>query len=461
MDDRRARVETGLTAALQVEGRAAERFTLAERMERYTVPGVAIAVVDDGEIAWAAGYGDRGNGAGAVQADSLFQAASISKAVAAVAVLALVEHGDLDLDTDVNTYLRSWRLPDSDHTAEQPVTLRHLLSHTAGLTVPGFPGYPVDAPVPTPQQLLSGEAPSNTPAIESFARPGTVAQYSGGGSTIVQVLVGDVTGRDFPDLVADLVLRPFGMTDSAYIQPLTDAMAARAAWAHDAGGEFVAGGHHVYPELQAAGLWTTASDLARWLIGVHRVLAGDTNGPISPSTARAMIERVAPGTFGLGPEIMGDGAVQRFGHSGANQGYKSQVDALIARPSGCAILTNGENGTTLVAAIRRAVSDEYDHGVTGPEALRLGEVSEAVLRSYTGRYSGPFGRPLKLEFADGELFSPASYGRRRMFPLTETTFIDEETGVTLEVERDGDAVRRIAVLVEGAELMAFEPMEDA
>ncbi len=125
------------------------------------------------------------------------------------------------------------------------------------------------------------------------------------------------------------------------------------------------------------------------------------------------------------------------------------------------MLTNGENGTTLVAEIRRAVADEYGHGTIGPDPIRLGEVSDDVLRSYTGRYNGPFGRPLKLEFADGELFSPAPYGRRRMLPLGETTFLDEETGATLEVERDGGRVRRIAVLVDGAELMAFDPMEDS
>lgn len=458
-DERRHRVEHGLTAVLQVEGREPERFTLADRMTRYAVPGVAVAVVHDGEIAWAAGYGSRGPDAGAVGADSLFQAASISKAVAAVAVLALVEHGVLDLDVDINSYLRNWRLPASEFTAAQPVTLRHLLSHTAGTTVPGFAGYRIGEAVPTVPQLLAGEAPANTPAVESFAAPGAVLQYSGGGSTVVQQLVTDVTGRGFAELVDDIVLRPFAMADSGYLQPLPTERAAQAAWAHDAAGAPVPGGFHVYPELQAAGLWTTAPDLARWLLGVQRILAGRTGGPISPDTARLMVTSVAPGSFGLGPEIMGDGPLQRFGHSGANQGYKSQVDGLVTGASGCAILTNGENGTTLVAEIRRAVADEYGHGTIGPEPVRLADVDPAVLRSYTGRYAGPFDRPMKLEFADGELFSPAPYGRRRMLPLGPTTFLDEETGALLEVETDDGRVRRIAVLVDGNELMAFAPLE--
>ena len=457
--DRRSRVERGLTAVLQIEGRPAATFALAERMQRYHVPGVAIAVVDDGEVSWSAGYGVRADGQGPIEPTTLFQAASISKAVAAVAVLALVEHGDIDLDADVNSMLRSWRLPDSPHTVGKPVTVRRLLSHTAGTTVPGFPGYPLDAAVPSLSDLLSGVGGSVTPAVESFAAPGSVVQYSGGGTTVVQQLVCDITGREFADVVADLVLRPFGMTDSAYEQPLAVERRSLAALGHDGAGTPVAGGFHVYPELQAAGLWTTAVDLARWVIGVQRILHGDRSGPISPEMAAQMITPVAPGTFGLGPETGGEGELRRFGHSGSNEGFRSQVDGLLALPTGAAVLTNAEGGTTLIAELRRSLAAEYGWGELGAPPIRLAEVSPDVLRSYAGRYAGPFGRPMKLEFADGELFSPAPYGRRLMLPLGDTTFLDEETGATLEVERDGDRVSRIAVLVDGNELMAFDPVE--
>lgn len=457
--ERRDRVERGLVAALQIAGRPVERHTMAERMQRYGVPGVSLAIVDDGEISWAAGYGVTTPGGPAVHATTLFQAASISKAVAAVAVLSLVEHGTLDLDTDVNAYLRSWRLPDSAHTADRPVTLRALLSHTAGTSVPGFPGYPVGRPVPTVPELLSGASAANTPAVESFAPPGTVVQYSGGGSTIVQQLLVDVTGRDFPSLMADLVLRPFDMVDSAYEQPLSPARSSRAAVAHDAMGNPVPGGFHVYPELQAAGLWTTAVDLARWVIGVQRILGGATGGPISPSTAREMVVPVGDSPFGLGPELGGEGALRRFGHSGGNEGFRSQVDGLVELPVGAAMLTNADAGTTLCAEIRRAVANEYGWGDLGPDPIAVVDVPDDVLRSYAGRYRGPFDRPMKLEFADGELFSPAPYGRRRMLPLAPTTFLDEETGATLEVVVDQGRVQRVAVLVDGNELMSFEPVE--
>ena len=166
------------------------------------------------------------------------------------------------------------------------------------------------------------------------------------------------------------------------------------------------------------------------------------------------------GPFGLGPELAGEGRLRRFLHSGRNEGFCTHVDGLVEVPAGAAVLTNGDGGTTLCGEIRRAIADEYGWGPIGAPPIELAVVDPALLASYAGRYGGPFGRPMKLEFADGELFSPASYGRRLMLPLGDTTFLDEETGATLEVERLGGRVERIAVLVDGAELMAFVPQED-
>lgn len=455
VDERRARVEAGLIAALQVRGRGIERFPLVERMARYAVPGVAIAVVDDGEISWSAGYGSTHAGDGPVTAATLFQAASISKAVAAVGVLALVEHGALDLHVDVNDLLRSWHLPSSAHTAERPVTLAHLLSHTAGLTVPGFPGYPAGSAMPSTVDVLTGAG--NTPPVESFAEPGTVTQYSGGGSTIVQLLVEEVTGRPFGEVMADLVLGPLGMHDSAYEQPLSPARIAQAATGHDAAGLPVAGGHHVYPELQAAGLWTTAVDLARWVIGMQRMLRGDTGLPLSADMARRMVTTMGDGPFGLGPELGGEGRLRRFGHSGSNEGFRTWVDGLVERPVGAAILTNGAGGATLCGEIRRSLAAEYGWGDLGPAPIDVADVDHAALASYAGRYRGPFALRMRVVFDDGVLYCPAPYGRRHLLPLGETTLLDEETGATLEVERRDGQVARIAVLVDGSELMSFEP----
>ncbi|MCY7299459.1 MAG: serine hydrolase, partial [Ilumatobacteraceae bacterium] len=257
-----------------------------------------------------------------------------------------------------------------------------------------------------------------------------------------------------------LVLAPFGRTDSAYQQPLATARQASAASAHGPDGTPVVGNHHGYPELQAAGLWTTAIDLAKWVIGVQQVLRGERTRPISQAMAREMVTGVGVGPFGLGPEVAGAGRLRRFLHSGRNAGFCTHVDGLVELPTGAAVLTNGDGGTTLCGEVRLAVADEYGWGEIGAPPIEPAAVDPALLQSYVGRYVGPFDRPMKLELADGELYSPAPYGRRRMLALSDTTFLDEETGATLEIAVQDGPVDRIAVLVDGAELMAFVPKED-
>lgn len=460
-DERRRRVENGLRPAVEIAGHPIERHSILDRMRRYATPGVSMSVVDGDEIAWTSHVGEASDGR-KVDDSTLFQAASISKMVAAIGVLALAEAGDLDLDADVNSLLSGWRLPESVHISQHPVTLRHLLSHTAGTTVPGFPGYASGTPLPSTVDVLSGRG--NTPAVESFAPPGTVTQYSGGGSTIVQLLVEETTGRSFGEVMHDIVLAPFGMDDSAYEQPITGDRRARAAAGHDAVGRPVVGGHHSYPELQAAGLWTTSADLARWVIGVQRILRGDATTPISRSTAEAMI--AGNGPFGLGPEIGGEGRHRRFGHSGSNEGFRGQVDALASTATGAAILVNGAGGTTLIAEIRKALADELDWGPIGDPPIVTVEPDPALLAALVGHYRGPFGLPLRLETDGSEIWSPAPYGRRRMLATAPHRFLDEETGATLVVETRTDAtghidrVSRIAVFAGDSEIMAFEPEEE-
>lgn len=458
-------VEHGLTPVVRIAGETdAVTHALSARMEHYAVPGVAIAVVEDDEVAWTAATGMADSATQRrLDADTVMQAASISKAVAAVGVLALVEDGTLDLDEDVFTRLSTWRpaaLVDGP-----PITLRQLLSHTAGLTVAGFPGYGVEESLPSLIEILSGTGGSKTPEVTRFADPGTTMQYSGGGSTIVQLLVTEATGREFAELMDDLVLRPFGMDHSAFDQPLSADRAGAAGVGHDESGRPVPGGHHVYPELQAAGLWTTAGDLARWLLGVQRILRGDATGPISTEMANTMVTAVAPGTFGLGPELGGsldDGRdTRRFGHSGSNEGFRTLADGLVAGGGAMAVLTNGAGGSALCGEIRRSVAAAQGWGPIDEVVIEpVTGVGEA-LGVCAGEWSGPFGLQMRLEVDGDVLVAPAVYGRRRLIPIAVDELIDEETGARLRIHRDGDMATRISVHVGEAELMAFTPSEDS
>ncbi len=213
-----SRIENGLLPRVRVEGEPG--WTLGERMDRWNVEAVSVAVIDDFDIAWARAWGvaDREEGKPATTG-TLFQAGSISKPVAATGALRMVEEGMLDLDTPVNEYLTSWQLPDNEFTEQTPVTIRRLLSHTAGTTVHGFPGYAPWEPIPTIPQVLDGVPPANTAAVRVDIPPGSQVRYSGGGTTIVQLAMTDVSGEPFPELLHRLVLEPAGMTQQHVREP--------------------------------------------------------------------------------------------------------------------------------------------------------------------------------------------------------------------------------------------------
>ena len=291
--ERISRIESGMTGPIAIKGRPAPAYSLAERMEHYKVPGVSVAFFGNDRIVWTRGYGyadvERKT---SVSAETLFQAASISKPVAALAALHLVEEGKLSLDEDVNAKLKSWKVPDNEFTKEQKVTLRRIVSHSAGLTVHGFPGYASGEPVPTAVQVLDGvKPPANTAPVRVEVEPGQKWNYSGGGFTIMQLMMTDVTGEPFPPLMSELVLKPSGMTHSTYEQPLPQDRAALATMPYRSSGELVKGGPHTYPEMAAAGLWTTPSDLGRMAMEVEREYHGASHRILSQSMAQQYLTR--------------------------------------------------------------------------------------------------------------------------------------------------------------------------
>lgn len=357
-DPRIAAVEHGLRPAVVLQGRPVPAKTLAAEMRRLHVPGVGVAVIRDGHVAWARGYGVVREGGPAVDADTLFQAGSISKPVTAVGALQLVEDGRLSLDGDVNDRLKSWKVPANRHTEHAAVTLRELLSHTAGVNVHGFPGYAAGKPVPTLLQVLDGRPPANTDPIRVVAEPGTKWSYSGGGYTIVQQLVDDVVARPFPSWMRTHVLQPVGMTHSTYAQPLPAARLAGAAIPHDNQGRAVSGGPHVYPEMAAAGLWSTPTDLARFLIAVQQSLAGKRDGWLRADTAKHMLEPVESG-HSMGFDVGGSGADAHLSKGGDTEGFAAFMVAYPARGEGAVVMTNGASGAVLARELVRGIAAAY------------------------------------------------------------------------------------------------------
>ena len=338
------------------------RLGLKDVMTAYGVPALSVAMITDNRILWAKAFGVAEAGtAKAADARTLFQAGAISKTATAVAAMTLAAEGRLSLEGDVNAALKAWHVPDNDFTRTQKVTLRRIMSHTAGLSVHGFPGYEVGAALPTLPQILDGLPPANTPPVRVIAVPGTQEIYSGGGVTIEQLLMTEATGQAFPDILHERALGPFGMGDSTYHQPLPDDLAPRAASGTRLAGP-VPGKWHVYPEMAAAGLWTTPSDLANFAIGVARARRGEAS-PIGQALAAQMLTRqLAGGGFGLGFQLFPDD--ETFGHGGVDDGFHSSMLMDWRTGKGIVFMTNGDGGSAMMRPLLDRLRVVY--GLSGP-----------------------------------------------------------------------------------------------
>ena len=347
------------TAAVE---RISDPAVVQELLKRFNVPGVSVAIIKDFKIAWTGTHGVADTATRTpVTADTLFQAASISKPVAAMVSLKAVEDGRFSLDQNVNSILRSWKLPEGEFTRDQPVTPRALLSHTSGTGDGfGFPGYGPGAPLPTVQQILDGAAPSNRRAVRLERPPFTAAKYSGGAVMIQQLALTDVVGRPFEHIAREWVLEPLGMTNSTYEQPLPRAREKQAARAHNrAGARSGDDPWHVYPEQAAAGLWTTPTDLAKFAIELQLALLGRSTRVLSQKTAMEMVTPVGVGSYAVGFGIGKQGEGWYFSHGGSNWGFQCDLVAHRRKGYGAVIMTNSDNGAQLIQELRRLIEQEY------------------------------------------------------------------------------------------------------
>lgn len=449
-------VERNLLPAIVEAG--TKPFALEDRMRAYGVPGVSVAVIHNGKLDWARGWGVRNaNTCAPVTPQTDFQAASISKMITALTALRLVQQGKLSLDKDINSYLTSWKLPSDEKLAPKSVNLRELLSHTAGLNVHGFPGYEVGARIPTAVQVLSGAAPAVTEAVKIVLPAGQQWQYSGGGYVIAQVALSDATGKPFAELANEEVLRPLGMQRSAFAQPPSAAILTNAAMGHD-DGKVIPGGYHIYPELGPAGLWTTPSDLARVLMDIQASANGRPSKLLSPQMTAEMLTPVK-GDWGLGPALFGAGPDRRFGHDGVNEGFQSTMVAYVQKGDGIVVMTNG-GGKRLADEIVRAVATDYGWTELAGTPIVEAHLSQDALAHLVGRYEGS-GMSAFLDLRDGHLFAQTGGPYpERLIALTPDRFKTEGSGIVVEFQRERGRVSAFKI-VEGGPPITFVRSTDA
>lgn len=479
VEQRIGRVERGLLPAVVPSGTLGQGQRLSERLRQYRVPGLSVAVVNDGKVEWARGYGVQESGhRGRVTPQTLFQAGSISKVVAALAALRLVQQGKLSLDEDVNRKLVSWKVPENAYTRTEKVTLRRLLTHTAGLTVHGFARYRSDLPVPTLLETLEGQPPANNIPIRVDLRPGSAWRYSGGGYVVLEQLISDVTGEPFSRYVGRTVLAPLGMQDSTF-EALTPWELKRVAAGHLPDRQKVPGRYMTYGQHAAAGLWTTPTDLARLILGLQAAHAGRPGALLSPKLARELFTRQSNG-WGLGLELSGEGPAQRFSHGGSNEGFDSFFTGYLRTGQGLVVMANAnlyDPDEDLFGEVERAVATEYrwpGFPIVQQEYVKL---PDRVVKPWRGRYRLSPGVVLDVDARDGRLecHYPGE-GVSTLYPKSENDFFPAlpvlasslsfrmvpEQGSEQEAEvvlrREGREVRgqRISTMP----LRALEPLPD-
>jgi CubicO group peptidase (beta-lactamase class C family) len=435
------RIEGALLPPVIVKGRPPQSKALADRMRELQVPGVSVAVFRDGRIEWSRGWGVADVESGRrVNRETRFQAASISKPVAAAVVLALVARGRLSLDQPVNSYLETWKLPDNEHTAAKPVTLRHLLTHSAGTTVHGFRGYAKGELVPTLVALLDGLKPANSAAVRVDIPVGSRWRYSGGGISIAQLVVEHETQKPFAQTARELVLEPFGMTSSTYVQPLPPDLREKSATGYRSKGDAVPGRWHTYPEQAAAGLWTTPEDLARFAIELQKIAAGRSNKVMSRALAQDMLRRQV-GEWGLGVGVLGEGAAARFSHGGANEGFRAFWVGYRDAASGVAVMTNSDAGAAIANDLVRTIAQEYGWPGLAPVQRTLGRADATAYPDLAGFYDLPDRTPpfLRIMADGGRLFrsTGAAAGQRsELLPESADTFFATDSDLRVQFLRD-------------------------
>ena len=448
-------MERSVSPLVIIHGEQHAAVSLATRMAQLNVNAVSIAVVLDRKLDWARAYGfaDKERKVAATP-DTLFQAGSISKPITALAALKRVDSGQLDLDRNVNEYLKSWKLPDNEFTTVHKVTVRNILNHTAGLTVWGFPGYSRDTKVPSTVEVLDGKG--NTPAIRVWKQPDQSWRYSGGGYTILQLLLSDQSGISFPVLMRESVLIPLGMNRSTYEQPLPGDLRALAASGYDRDGKKVEGDWHVYPEMAAAGLWTTPRELAKYVIAIQNAKLGRTH-LLSPELLHSML---TPGmnNHGLGPVITGDGL--RFGHDGADEGFQAEVTGFLDGRAGVVVMANSDNGGRLAHELILTLGNLYGWSGIKPVERTIAEVPVTALDRLVGTYAMSSGedsgnsQELKITREDAALFVTVDGVRQAtLLPESDVKFFSRDSGreivfsfdantTTMDLGGEQKAVRR-------------------
>lgn len=443
-------VENNLVGMIQIEGE--KPWTIAERMEHYHLKGVSVAVIHNYKIEWAKGYGLADDSLKTpVTIHTLFQAASISKSLNGVGVLKLVQDKKIDMYADINSYLKSWKFPYDSLAKGKKISVANLLSHTGGLTVHGFEGYEQGAALPSVPQILDGQKPANSPAIRSMYEPGLKSEYSGGGITISQMIVMDVTKQPYDKFMYDNVLKPLGMKESTYQQPAVEVKPGLLATGYYPNGKQVKGKYHIYPEQAAAGLWTNPTDLAKYIIETQLALEGKSHKVLDQQTTQLRLTPYIDKSAALGVFISDQDGSKYFGHNGANEGFRCEYIASLEGGNGIVVMVNSDDGS-IISEISNSIAKVYGFkGLYHSKMKKMVVVPDSVLKKYTGAYELQHNHNLTITNDGGHLYAqPGGDQKIEIFAESQNKFFLKNAPIEIEFVKDnGGTVTKCIIYQNG------------
>jgi CubicO group peptidase (beta-lactamase class C family) len=436
IEDKIKQVENGLSGGVQIED-SVNTYNLQERMKYYKVRGLSIAVVHDYKIQWARGYGMADTvGQKPVTVETLFQAGSISKSLNAVGLLKLAQDKKIDLFTDINTYLQTWKFPYDTASKGKKITIANLLSHTAGLSLHGFPGYDRNDTIPSLPQVLDGKPPANTKPVRSEFEPGLRFQYSGGGTTISQLIVHDITHQPYEVYMWDNVLKPLDMTMSSYSQPPAKDKEKFLATGYRDDGKEVETKFHVYPEQAAAGLWTNPTDLSKYIIETQLSLQGKSNKVLSQEMTRLRLTPYIDSNAAFGVFITKKNNERYFGHNGADEGFLSAYTGSFENGNGVVVMVNSDNGAILDEVINSVATVYGWKDYYKPIRKKVVAISDALFNGYAGNYVLNKDT-ISISRKSNEFFLIINRSQTfRIYFSSDTEFFSKQLNLELKFEKD-------------------------
>jgi CubicO group peptidase (beta-lactamase class C family) len=436
------RVEQGLMTSFVIKGQPIPAYTITDRMKYHKVPGLSIAFIENGKISWARQYGVKQSGSSDPVTDAtLFQAGSVSKPIAAAVSLSLVKDGQLNLDNDVNTYLKSWHVPENKFVATEKVTLRRILTHSAGVTVHGFQGYAPDSNVPSLRQVLDGESPAMNKKIVVDTVPGSIWRYSGGGYTIMEQMLEDISRKRFASLAHEMIFEKLGMTHSTFQQPLDRRFEKDAARGHGVFGKPF-DKNFIQPELAAGGLWSTPTDLARFTIDVVKA-SGESKGKVLNQELASLMINPQFKNWGLGFSMNGNA----FSHPGSCEGFRTILVYHKDKAEGVVMMTNAENGDNLMREIINSIAKTYGWSNFTPREREMYTLAKETYEKYQGNYDTGSGILFDIRFENGLLNVYVNEElRTTLYPESEKRFfILEDRHAYTFITNDAEEVESVAI----------------